>query len=49
MTGLEALDNLIFTLGELPKIAPLGEHAGLIAALSAAKAIRMDVDEEEKE
>ena len=46
MTGTEALDNLIATLIELPKITPLNELAGLHAALQAARAARADVDEE---
>ena len=45
MTGLEALDNLIFTLSQLPKIAPPNEHPGLKAALEAAQAARADVDD----
>ncbi len=48
MTGLEALDNLIATLRQLPKIAPLAERPGLAAALEAAEAARADVDEEDK-
>ena len=47
MTGLEALDNLIATLRELPKIAPPAELPGLAAALEAARAARTDVDEED--
>ncbi len=48
MTGLEALDNLIFTLRQLPLIAPSSEVSGLKAALGAAEAARADVDENEK-
>ncbi len=46
MTALEALDHLIFTLRQLPKIAPQAEHAGLKAALAATEAARADVDTE---
>ncbi len=46
MTGLEALDNLIATLRELPKVAPPRERPGLWAALGAAEAARQDVDED---
>ena len=45
MTGLEALDNLIFTLGQVVKIAPANEIPGLKAAIEAAKAAREDVTE----
>ena len=44
MTGLEALDNLIATLKQLPKIAPPAELPGLRVALEAAQAARADVD-----
>lgn len=49
MTGLEALDNLIFTLGQVLKLAPQGELLGLTAALEAAEAVRKDVDEDEQQ
>ncbi len=46
MTGLEALEALIFTFQQLLKIAPSNELPGLKAALEAAKAVREDVTEE---
>ena len=47
MTGLEALDNLIFTLKQVLKLAPANEIPGLKAAIEAAEAARSDVDDPE--
>ncbi len=45
MTGLEALDALIFTLQQLVKIAPASELPGLETSIEAAQAVRKDVTE----
>ena len=45
MTGLEALDSLIFTLKQVVKLAPANEIPGLKAAIEAAEAARADVTE----